>query len=131
MSQAGMGQGMGAGMNTGLAQAPPMAPQPQAPGLSRDAELRALKEQADAMSRQTQQIEQRIRELQQGETPAPATTEAATVDAERCTGCAACFDVCTFGAISFSHGIAVVDPCVCTACGMCVDACQTEAISLP
>ena len=56
---------------------------------------------------------------------------AATVDAEKCTGCGACVEVCPLEAITLEDGIAVVDEDTCTECGLCVDECPNEAISLP
>ena len=75
----GMGMGRGGGMGRGRAQGmgPPFAqgpvPMPQSAtggpqGLAGDDEIAMLKEQAEAMARQMQQIQQRIQELNQ-ETP--------------------------------------------------------------
>ncbi len=53
----------------------------------------------------------------------------AAVDADACTGCGACTDRCSFGAISVAE-IAVVDAQKCMGCGNCVKACPVEALSL-
>jgi len=61
----GRGQGMGQGMGAGFPQGP--APMPQQPpgALARDDELAMLKQQAEAMTRQMQQIQERIDQLEQ------------------------------------------------------------------
>ena len=56
----------------------------------------------------------------------------AVVNAEECTGCGACVDVCPVEAIELNDdGIAVIDDDACTDCGACVEECPAEAISLP
>ena len=59
----GMGRGRGMGMGAGSAQGPvPIAQQP--PGnLTKDDELAMLRQQAEAMSRQMQQIQERIEQI--------------------------------------------------------------------
>jgi len=61
----GMGQGRGMGMGAGSAQGPIPTPQPPAQNLTRDEELGTLKQQAEAMNQQMQQIQERIRQLEQ------------------------------------------------------------------
>jgi Fe-S-cluster-containing hydrogenase component 2 len=51
------------------------------------------------------------------------------VDAEKCTGCGACVDVCSTGAITLSAGLAILDQATCTECQACVDACPVGAIT--
>lgn len=53
----------------------------------------------------------------------------AVVDAESCTECGACEEVCPEEAISMND-TAIVDQTLCTGCGQCVEECPTEAISL-
>lgn len=53
----------------------------------------------------------------------------ASVDADACTGCGACTDRCSFGAIGVGE-IAVVDGQKCMGCGNCVRACPVDALSL-
>lgn len=54
---------------------------------------------------------------------------AAKVDADKCTGCESCVDVCPVEAIAMVDGKAVVsDECI--DCGQCVDECPTEAIEM-
>jgi len=54
---------------------------------------------------------------------------AVEVKKEDCIGCAACVDVCPFGAISMEDGKAVITD-GCTVCGACVDTCPVGAIIL-
>jgi len=123
----GMGQGRGMGMGVGLAQGSIPTPQPPAQNLTRDEELAMLKQQTEAMNQQMQQTYERIRQLEQeGKT----RTMVAKVDAEKCTGCGICVDICPVEAISLENGMAVVDERTCTACGLCVNECPNEAISM-
>jgi len=125
MGQGG-GQGMGQGGGRGMAQATAPVPQSQALNMTADQELSALRQQAHAMNLQTEQLLARIGQLeQQGQ-----SIVSAKVDAEKCTGCAECVEVCSAGAISFNEGVAVIDQEVCTGCGSCVEECPTDAISL-
>ena len=124
----GQGGGRGMAMNTGIGttQAATPVPRPQALNTIADQELSELKQQAQAMNLQTEQLLARIRQLeQQGQ-----SIVSAKVDAEKCTGCTECVEVCATGAVSFSEGVAVIDQKVCTGCGACVEACPTDAISL-
>jgi len=68
----GMGQGRGGGQGTGgrgmgggFVQGPAAIPQQPAQGLAGNDELAMLKQQAQAMSRQMQQIQERIEQLEQ------------------------------------------------------------------
>lgn len=54
---------------------------------------------------------------------------AAKIDAETCTACGSCVDVCPADAIKCDD-VAVVDEGLCTDCGTCVDECPVEAISM-
>lgn len=55
---------------------------------------------------------------------------AAKVDAEKCTGCGACVDVCPVEAIKLHNELAIIDEDICTQCGLCVDECPNDAIGL-
>lgn len=50
------------------------------------------------------------------------------VDTARCTGCSACVEVCSAGAITLLNGKARVDEETCTGCVICVDVCPEDAI---
>jgi NAD-dependent dihydropyrimidine dehydrogenase PreA subunit len=52
------------------------------------------------------------------------------VNQELCTGCGACIDVCSIGAIHLLDQRAVIDDALCTACEACIEACPNEAIAL-
>ena len=55
---------------------------------------------------------------------------AATVDAEKCTGCNDCVQVCPLEAIEVKDALAVIDEEICTECGLFVDECPNGALSL-
>ena len=52
----------------------------------------------------------------------------AKVNADECTSCGQCADVCPVDAIKIED-VAVVDADTCTDCGACVDECPVDAIS--
>ena len=54
----------------------------------------------------------------------------AKVDAEKCSGCGSCADVCPTEAITLKDDVAVVDVDECTDCASCVDECPEEAIEV-
>ena len=60
----GGGRGMGQGGGMGMGAAIP-TPQPPAQNLTRDEKLAALKQQAEAMNQQMQEIHERIGQLEQ------------------------------------------------------------------
>ena len=61
----GRGMGAGQGMGAGFAQGPVPLPQQPPQGLSKDDELEMLKQQAQALAQQAQQIQDRISQLEQ------------------------------------------------------------------
>ena len=61
----GMGRGRGMGMGAGSARGPVPTPQGPGQGLNKDDELAMLRQQAEAMGQQMQQILQRIEQLEQ------------------------------------------------------------------
>ncbi len=65
MGRGGGGMGRGQGMGAAFSQGPASMPQQPAQGLTKDDELGMLKQQADAMSRQMQQIQEQIKQLEQ------------------------------------------------------------------
>jgi predicted Fe-Mo cluster-binding NifX family protein/ferredoxin len=130
----GMGRGMGRGGGIGMAAAMGMpaglpstgsaAGFPEDPGLQNpEQELAALKQQAEMLERQKQQINRRISELQTSQ------ELVAVVLPEKCAGCGICEDVCPANAIKV-NGQAVVQPELCTGCGLCVGECPNDAIVL-
>lgn len=52
------------------------------------------------------------------------------VQADRCTGCGECVEVCPNKAVAIRDGVAVIDKEECTGCGVCVDECPKEAMTL-
>lgn len=56
----------------------------------------------------------------------------AVVDADECTGCQACEEICPMDAIDMDQEqiVAQVDPERCIGCGLCVTACEFDAIAL-
>jgi pyruvate formate lyase activating enzyme len=51
-------------------------------------------------------------------------------NAERCTGCGMCVDVCPENAISINDNISLTDRKLCKACGTCAEVCPNEARSI-
>jgi len=52
------------------------------------------------------------------------------VTADKCRGCGACIDTCTFGAITMTESVARIDVRSCTECGRCLEVCPHEAITI-
>jgi len=55
----------------------------------------------------------------------------ATIDAERCSGCRICNNLCPFNAIEFlaDDGVSKINQALCKGCGTCVAACPAGAIT--
>ena len=55
----------------------------------------------------------------------------ASVDADKCSGCRICNNLCPFNAITFleDRGVTEINPALCQGCGTCVAACPAGAIS--
>ena len=57
---------------------------------------------------------------------------AAIIDAEKCTGCGDCVEMCPLTAIALDDvPKASVNEDECTDCATCVEACPSQAISMP
>jgi Fe-S-cluster-containing hydrogenase component 2 len=54
------------------------------------------------------------------------------VDADECTGCFACKEICSMNAIDTDKGedVALVNLDRCIGCGLCVTVCEFDAMSL-
>jgi len=130
---AGGGRGIGRGMGAGMESAAPPAPYPPAPGMPPQAgapvspgqELQMLRAQAQALSDQLLAVQRRIDQMARG----GASALLAVVDADRCTGCGLCQEVCPTGAVSVDK-VARIDGSKCTGCGQCVAECPEDALSL-
>ena len=135
----GMGRGMGKGMGGGGGMGGVMSmPAPMgmpstgfAAGSQQDAgtqvdheqELAALKQQAQLLEQQKNQINNRIAQLESGR------KAVAIVVSGKCAGCGICEDVCPTNAIKV-NGQALVQPELCTGCGLCVGECPNNAVIL-
>ena len=118
----GMGRGMGMAAPMGMPSTGPAAGLPENAGLQNpDQELAGLKQQAEMLEQQKQQLNQRITQLESGR------KVVAVVDSEKCTGCGICVDVCPVNAIEVNEQ-AVVNDEACTGCAACVSECPNEAI---
>ena len=84
-------------------------------------ELFALKQQAELLEQQKEQLNQRITQLESGR------RAVAVVDSEKCTGCGICVDVCPAGAIEVKKK-AVINDEMCTGCAACMTECPDKAI---
>ena len=131
----GMGRGMGKGMGRGggMGMPAPMGmpstgsaadfPQDAGTQMNPEQELAALKQQAELLEQQKNQLNNRIRQLEGGR------KAVAVVDSGKCAGCGICEDVCLENAIKV-NGQALVQPELCTGCGLCVGQCPNNAIIL-
>jgi len=121
----GMGMGAAMGMPTGVPTSSPPAgfPQGTEAQMNPAQELFALKQQAELLEQQKQQLNRRITQLESGR------KAVAVVDSGKCAGCGICADVCPAGAIEVNEQ-AVVNDEACTGCAVCVSECPNEAIIL-
>ncbi len=55
----------------------------------------------------------------------------ASIDADKCSGCRICNELCPFNAIDFlaNEGVSYINTALCKGCGTCVAACPAKAIS--
>lgn len=119
----GMGRGMGMGMRTTMPSLPtgPGVFQSSNVPTAGQSELGQLKQQAQGLQQQKQEIEKRISELESGR------KVAALIQTDKCNACGICANVCPSNAISIDK-YAVVNPKLCTACAVCVSECPNGAI---
>jgi predicted Fe-Mo cluster-binding NifX family protein/ferredoxin len=130
----GGGRGMGRGMGGGAQFAPQMPtgapPQemgiPPAPPAGPGREIDMLQAQARSLEEQLRFLNARIEELNRA---GAGSGLVAGVDAEKCTGCGLCREVCPQGAMSVEE-TARIDAGKCTGCGQCVTECPQDALSL-
>jgi len=128
----GVGGGMGQRMGVGGAMAvPPIGASMPAGPMSkqtgnREQELRTLKSQAQELENQLQSTNAQINEIEHG---GRVWGLIAVVEAEKCTACGLCVEVCPTDAIS-TDDIAQIDREKCNGCGQCVAECPQGALSL-
>jgi len=130
----GMGRGMGMGMGGGAMAVPPTgASEPTGPipqqtdgQLNSEQELEMLKAQAQQLETQLQAANAQINEIEHS---SRASGLIAVVEAEKCTACGLCQQVCPTDAISIDD-IAQINQEKCTGCGQCVAECPQDALSL-
>jgi predicted Fe-Mo cluster-binding NifX family protein/NAD-dependent dihydropyrimidine dehydrogenase PreA subunit len=115
----GMGRGMGGGVGMSPAGAYPASP-------AAGSELENLKAEAQNLEAQIEAVRARISQIQSGGAQGGLK---ASVDAEKCTGCRLCEEVCPAGAVKVDR-IAYIDVRKCTGCGQCVAECPQEALVL-
>jgi ferredoxin len=78
------------------------------------------------MKQQLQELNEMIARFESG----PTTRRlVAVVNAEKCTACGLCANVCPAGAIRIDS-VAVIDSSRCRGCGNCVAECPQDAIAL-
>ena len=118
----GMGAAMGVPAGLPSTSGAPALPQ-DVGGQIPEQELAALKQQAEQLEQQKQQLNKRIAELETSQ------DLVAVVLGEKCTACGICGDVCPVNAIKV-NGRAVVQAELCTGCALCVGECPDNAIVL-
>lgn len=119
----GMGRGMGGGMGRGMRMAVATGMLPTNPDIPNSPvqELTELKQKAQMLERQKQELDQRINQIAKG------YQAVALIDPKKCTGCGICVNMCPANAIELNE-YAVVDDQLCIGCGACVPECPTQAI---
>lgn len=86
-------------------------------------ELAQLKQHAQMLEQQKQQLDRRISQLEQD------GRAVAVIESDKCTGCGICADVCPNGAIEINHR-ATINEQICTGCEICVSRCPHKAITI-
>jgi MinD superfamily P-loop ATPase len=54
----------------------------------------------------------------------------AEIDAEKCTSCSLCEELCRFNAVEITGGVFSIDTYACEGCGLCMEVCPAGAISM-
>jgi len=130
----GMGRGIGRGMGSGqgIYSASSQSLQGSAGQQGQEGSttpkqsLDALKDQAQAMEQQLQELNETIARIESGVVPHRLI---AVVKEEKCDACSLCVGVCPEAAIRIDT-VAVIDGSRCTGCGYCVAECPQDAITL-
>ena len=55
----------------------------------------------------------------------------ARINAEACTGCGRCAELCRFDAVRFADGAYTIDELACEGCGVCHKLCPAQAVEFP
>ncbi len=84
-----------------------------------------LKQQAESVQNQLEEINRRIIEIEK-----KPNSPFAKIDDTTCTGCGHCVQLCPQGAITLKNNISKVDRIKCTGCGLCASECPVGAIDL-
>ncbi|MBN2030226.1 4Fe-4S binding protein [bacterium] len=88
-------------------------------------ELTQLKHRAESVQSQLEEINRRIREIEQN-----PRSLFARIDDTLCTGCGRCASICPRRAITPKNNTMQIDQSKCTGCGICVSECPVGAINL-
>jgi len=91
----------------------------------RENEIEILKNRAETITREIENIKKRVKELEAGK----ESKQKIVVHSEYCIGCRICEGVCSTGAITVDN-VASIDDEKCILCGDCVRECPQNAIEI-